>query len=254
MLKFQQQQADFAAFIRDPSQKKGMDGNIEQRRLDIYSDLLFNNMEGFLSNGFPVLRSLINHDQWLMMVRQFLQNHYCQTPYFLEICEEFIDYISEDDCPIYQQLPDIAPFLLSLAHYEWLELALSVSDAEFTCDKTAFPPAILELTVMVSPLVMPASYVWPVHEIAQDNLPLQAAEQAMCYVVYRNRDDNVEFLQTNAATLRLIALCQLASPLNVKELIEKLADELNQPSEKIQGFVIDLLKQLHALDIISHFE
>ena len=48
---------EFAAHIRDPENKPAPE-NIEDRRMGIYRDLFFNNIEGFLSGTFPVLKRL----------------------------------------------------------------------------------------------------------------------------------------------------------------------------------------------------
>ncbi len=54
---FIQQQYDFAAHIRNPEQNPAPAG-IEDRRMGIYRELFYNNVEGFLSNGFPVLAGI----------------------------------------------------------------------------------------------------------------------------------------------------------------------------------------------------
>ena len=83
---FQQVQYAFAAHIRDPGQNPPPPG-IEDRRLQIYRELFYNNVEGFLSSGFPVLRSLMTNEDWHAMARDFFSRHRCHTPYFLQISE-----------------------------------------------------------------------------------------------------------------------------------------------------------------------
>lgn len=97
---------------------------MEQRRLDIYQRLVYNNIEGFISKGFPVLRSLYRDDDWQQLVRGFIQAHRCSTPYFMEISQEFLQYLLQE-----YQLRDLdPPFMAELAHYEWVELALDVAE------------------------------------------------------------------------------------------------------------------------------
>ncbi|MCP4827546.1 MAG: DUF2063 domain-containing protein, partial [Proteobacteria bacterium] len=43
-----------ARYLRDP-QNNPPPEDVEQRRLKIYEDLIYNNIEGFISSGFPVL-------------------------------------------------------------------------------------------------------------------------------------------------------------------------------------------------------
>ena len=84
----------------------------------IYSELFFNNIEGFIASAFPVLKSLYDEDDWLVLVRKFFIEHNCKTPYFLEISQEFIEYLSHQ----YQMTKKDPIFMLELAHYEWVEL------------------------------------------------------------------------------------------------------------------------------------
>ena len=122
---FQKKQYEFAAHIRNPEQHV-RPNEVEDRRMAIYRDLFYNNVEGFISNTFPVLRSLTDDEHWHEMVRDFFSRHHCKTPLFLEIPEEFLNYLQEEREPN----PDDPAFLIELAHYEWVELALSVDEDE----------------------------------------------------------------------------------------------------------------------------
>ena len=86
MMFFQQVQHAFIAHIKDPdSQPAPMD--IEARRMAIYRDLFFNNVLGFVSSAFPVLKSLYTEPAWQGLVRQFFIKYQCSSPYFLHIAE-----------------------------------------------------------------------------------------------------------------------------------------------------------------------
>lgn len=254
MYEFQQHQAEFAAYIRNPEKNTVSDTRIEARRLKIYSDLFFNNIEGFLANGFPVLKSLMSQQQWLTMARSFVEFHESHSPYFLQISEEFLHFLEQDDCMVYTQLPQLAPFMQALAHYEWLELALDVAQEEFVASAGKLPSNILSSCAHVSPLAWSAMYQWPVHEISPQNIPTQPSSDAYCFVVYRNREQQVKFLSSNAATLRLLALLEEYAGKPVSHSIAHLADEMQQSEQSLTPFVSDLLAQLYALDIISHFD
>ena len=115
-------QLAMARYLRDPEAVPAPPG-IEQRRLKIYEDLVYSNIEGFISGGFPVLRSLYGDAGWHELVRSFIGRHRCHSPYFLEISREFLEYLAQEhrlrECD--------PPFIAELAHYEWVELALDVS-------------------------------------------------------------------------------------------------------------------------------
>ena len=54
-------QKSFAAHIRDPQRVAAPEG-VEDRRMEIYRDLFFNNIKNFISGNFPVLRTLYEDD------------------------------------------------------------------------------------------------------------------------------------------------------------------------------------------------
>ena len=91
---FQRLQRSFAAHLRNPQRHPAPSG-IEERRLAVYRQLFFNNLNGFLEKGFPVLRSLYDDAGWRRLVRGFFDQHACTSPYFLEIPEEFVTFLAE---------------------------------------------------------------------------------------------------------------------------------------------------------------
>ena len=85
-------QLTMARYLRDPAGNPPPEG-VEERRLKVYEDLVYNNIEGFISGGFPVLRSLYADADWHGLVRLFIDQHRCRSPYFLEISQ--IDYVDQ---------------------------------------------------------------------------------------------------------------------------------------------------------------
>ena len=76
---FKQYQYEFTAHLRDPANNPAPEG-IEDRRIGIYRDLLYNNVENFISSSFPVIRSIYNDENWHRMVRDFFARHKSHTP------------------------------------------------------------------------------------------------------------------------------------------------------------------------------
>ena len=100
---FQQTQGAFAAHIRHPQLHQAPE-HIEDRRLEIYRNLFFNNIESFLASGFPILKSLMvgnkgGEENWTNMVRDFIHRHQSHSPYFLQISEEFLAYLQQEYQP-----------------------------------------------------------------------------------------------------------------------------------------------------------
>jgi len=196
---FRDVQRAFAAHLRDPLANPPLPG-IEDRRLAIYRDLFFNNVDNFLRGFFPVLHSLYSEAEWLELSRGFYAQHRAETPYFLQIAEEFLAWLEQGHSP----RPCDRPWLRELAHYEWLELALDVAEEDFP--QTGFDPAgdLLAGIPFKSPLAVLARYAWPVHRLAPGQADLPPAETFL--MVYRDRGERVRFLELNAVSARLFAL------------------------------------------------
>ena len=225
---FTKHQYEFTAHIRDPIKNARPDG-IEDRRMGIYRELLYNNIEGFIASGFPVIRKIYNDKNWHKMVRDFFANHQSLTPYFLEISQEFIDYLQNERQP---QTEDPAG-LIELAHYEWVEMALHVSDETATMENINANGDLLRQHPIFSPLAWPLVYQFPVHTMGPGNLPEEAPAQKTYLVVYRNRNDKVRFLEINPVTARLIALLQENESYTGLDAINHISKEMNHPHPHI---------------------
>lgn len=244
---FQRIQRELTDHLRQPARRKPPAG-IEGRRLAIYRDLIFNNIEGFLSGGFPVLRSIYRDEAWLALVRDFIASHLCQSPYFLEISEEFLAYLQLER----GERPDDPPFLRELAHYEWVELALDVALDE--ADDIAVDPAgdLLQGKPVLSSLAWPLAYRFPVHRIGPSFQPDTPDDEGCFLVVYRNPDDEVGFIEINAVTFALLELLQVPELDSGAEALDQLAQQLQYPQPaQLQTFGLEILSQLRAASVIA---
>lgn len=246
MAKLQQVQAQLSGHIRNPDDVSAPPG-IEQRRLKIYRDLFYNNIEGFLSSGFPVLRDIFSDERWHAMVRDFMVKHRCHTPYFLEIAQEFLLYLQQS------RAADTSDpgFMQELAHYEWVELALDIADEELENIPVDPGGDLLAGLPQVSPLAWSLSYQYPVHKIGSSNQPQQPPEQATYLVVYRDSKHRVGFLEANAVTARLLEILRGGTIDCGQAALLQLASEMQHPHpEQVLESGFATLRQLHKLDII----
>ncbi len=236
----------FAAHIRDPENSPPPDG-IEDRRMGIYRDLFFNNIKGFLGSTFPVLKSLYEEDAWLELAHSFYALHHCQSPYFLEISREFIDYLQTE-----HTLRDIdPPFMFELAHYEWIELALSISQEKPDLQQIDTESSLLDGHPVMSPLAWLLTYSWPVHQIRPDFRPEQPAEQAVCIIVYRDDDDDVQFTEINPVTAKLLQQLEQNEAVSGADILNEIAKELAiSDAEPILQSGLEILEGLKQKGII----
>jgi hypothetical protein len=242
---FQQAQHAFASHIRDPKNQPAP-ADVEERRMAIYRDLFYNNVESFLANGFPVIRSLYSEADWQAMVRDFFVRHRAETPYFHQINQEFISYLQLE-----RDVPDDPPFLLELAHYEWAELVLALSDDEIDMTGIDAKGDLYTGIPVLSPLAWPLSYHYAVHRIGPDFRPEAPDSELTHLVVYRNRDDVMGFLEINPVTARLVQLLADNDALTGEGAIAQIIEELRHPNPQV---VIDgglaALEELRGKDII----
>lgn len=245
---FQQKQYAFAAHIRDPRHVPAPAG-IEDRRMSIYRELFFNNISSLLSNMFPVLKKLHSAEQWHHLVRQFMKTHRAETPYFLQLPEEFLEFLQNE----YALRDDDFPFLLELAHYEYVELALSISEAENDLTNVDPDGDLLESVPVKSELAWVYAYQYPVHRITSDYLPDLPAEQPVYLAVYRRSNDKVGFLELNPITARLLdAIATNAARVSGEQLLRALAKQTNYPDiEALIRHGHAALEEMRQLEILT---
>ena len=239
---FQASQLTMARYLRDPDHQPPPKG-VEERRLKVYEELVYNNIEGFISGGFPVLRTLYEDADWHGLVRIFIDQHRCHTPYFLHISQEFLAFLMQD----FRPRPCDPPFIAELAHYEWVELALDVSEEE-----VPDPSVVIDILVAVpqlSPLAWSLSYQFPVHRIGPGFKPVEATDPVYL-LVYRNRKDEVRFMELNVTSARLLEMVKANESETAAELLANLAGELRMERETVLAFGAELLVQLIEQSIV----
>ncbi len=244
--RFKRLQKAFAAHIRDP-RKADIPEGIEDRRMAIYRDLFYNNIESFLSGNFPVLREITPDEKWHGIVRDFMVNHRCETPHFPEIAQEFLAYLSESR----EAEADDYPFMLELAHYEWVELALGISDEDADLPPHDPNGDLLEGIPLVSPVAWNLSYSYPVQRISPEILPEVPSAEPNHLVVYRDRLDRIHFLEINAVTQRLLELIKQNAQATVLEILQMIAVEMQHPDPDVVITAgTQLMQDLKARNII----
>ena len=239
-------QNEFAAHIRDP-EGHAAPGGVEDRRMKIYRELFFNNVQSLLASNFPVLRTLYDKERWRQLVRDFYSEHRCQTPLFPEVAKEFLRYLQDHR----KARPDDPGFLLELAHYEWVELALALDERDLA-DVVADPGGdLLKQTPVLSPLAWPLGYRYPVHLIKAEYQPIHPPEQASHILVYRNRRDEVKFMKLNEVSRLLLELMREDSGATGLELLTQVAASIEHPDPaRVIAAGTDLLNNLRKKDVL----
>jgi hypothetical protein len=199
--------------------------------MKIYRDLFFNNIKSLLGSNFPVIRALYGDDEWSRLIRAFYSEHKCQTPLFPEVAKEFLRYLQD----IRGSRPEDPGFLLELAHYEWVELALSIDERDTgTIDADPEGDLLREVPVL-SPLAWPLSYRYPVHRIRPDYRPAEPPPEPTHLLVYRGRDGAVKFMQLNHVSRLLLQFMQEDPAATGRSLLRKVSEAIghNDPETVI---------------------
>lgn len=197
---FQALQKQFGQFIRQPEHAE-MPAGIEPRRMKIYSDLFFNNVSGFIDSAFPVAKKIFSEARWLEIKRQFFASHRCESPYFAEISFEFLKFLQNGFVPE----TDDPAFLLELAHYEWVELALDIAEDDIDWGKINRQADLLNGIPYLSPLAWLLNYQYPVHKIGPQFCPTEPPLQPTFLIVYRDSDFEIGFMEVNYLTALLVS-------------------------------------------------
>jgi hypothetical protein len=175
--------------------------------------------------------------------------HRAKTPYFLELPEEFLDFLQNE----YRALDDEFPFLTELAHYEYAELALRVSTEEN--DMTGVDPNgdLLAHSPVKSVLSWVFAYHYPVHRISKEYLPTEPAEQAAYLAIYRRSDDKVRFLELNPVSAALLdAVENNDANLSGEKLLRELATKIHYPDiDALLKHGVDALEEMRQLEILT---
>jgi uncharacterized protein len=236
------QQYALARHLRDPAANPAPAG-IEDRRLEVYRELFYNGIESLLAGNFPVIRRTLADARWHALVRAFYAGHRCRTPLFTGVGREFIDFLEARETagggdPLW---------LAELAHYEWVELALQISQARAPgapTDEVA-DTALLASQPRISPLAWPLAYRWPVHRIGPSFQPEVPPPAPTLLLVRRDPQGQVHFSELSPPAWRLLELLGDDAHRSADQVLRQLAGEA--AADDVDEFVAQGTKMLRRL-------
>lgn len=258
-------QKRFAAHLRSPS-SVGLPVDLEERRVKIYRDLVFNNISNFLAGSFPVINKLLSDEQWQELIRDFIAGHKAQSPRFTQLAAEFVSFLTDRD------VGAKPAFIAELASYEALEIELYLSDKVPPSDQLSelyeseaallvsqqrvqesdseFIQQLLGESPLLSSLVEIRQYHYEVHRISSDYIPTEPLEAPVTIIVYRNQQDKVRFVETNPLTATLLLYCDGSRSLLA--IFDQLMSEVAGLSlDQLTGFALPLLLQFGHDNILA---
>lgn len=242
-----QQQTTLGLYLRDP-EHNAPPTEMDPARAQVYRDLVFANLSSLLSGTFPVLVKILGNEHWRSLVRIFLRDYRARTPKFGEIAQEFVEFLASE--PLALADGSWPPFMVELAHYEWVEMALQQSDAEPVAAGDA--ALLLDRPLQVSPLAWPLAYAWPVQRVGPDYQPDVLPAQPTLLLVRRAEDWGVRFSELSPLAWRLLLRVGEYPGLTGREQLQGLAVEAGQvgSSAFFEGG-LGLLRQMHGEGVLG---
>lgn len=243
---FQQYQLQFTGHIRNPRENP-RPPKVPAKRMQVYTEIVFNNLESSVSTCFPVAKKVLGARAWQKLIRGFFIHHQCHSPLFRQIPEEFLRYLETAQADAKQTLP---PYLKSLAHYEWIELALAVADVSVDMAGIDVAGNLLKGSPVLAPALALLSYDYPVQLISPRFKPKAPLTEPVYLLVFRDAADDVQFVEINQVTARLLAILQTEA-VTGRQALEKIADEMAHPDpQAIIQFGQSILDDLKAQGVI----
>ena len=212
----------------------------DKRRLSIYQELLLNNLSEVISPCFPVLLSILPDNTWWSLLKDFLKHYRVTTPVFHELPFFMVEYLKSHPVADY-------PFAYELAHYEWIELEVELSELQKTQEATG-AVSLLEQAWQLSNTARLLEYNYEVDKISPDYQP---QKEVKTYLVVYQMEGEVEFLKLNELSFQLLSM-MLHEVMSAREIIRLLCEMYSQLNEsELVSASIPLITQLYDEKIID---
>lgn len=193
-------QAAFAAHLRDPQRVPAPEG-VAPERLRIYTDAVFLAQRGLVADNFPSIRRLYDDEAWDGFVREYLIEHRCTSPNFIDVPGEFVDYLRRRA----DAGRDDPPFLVEMAEFELLETEIGGDPARHDLGGIDPEGDLVDGCPVVNPISRLVVYDYPVHAITPEYQPTEPPAQQTFIVAFRTTANRFRFLDVNPLTAALMS-------------------------------------------------
>ena len=236
---FQAYQQVFCAHIRNPKTNKPP-AKVLRTRMAVYTEIVFNNLFSSVSACYPVCQQVLGKRRWTMLIRRFFAEHASTSPIFRDIPQEFLSFLNT--------LSDLPMYLTSLAHYEWVELAISSLETSEVQQPESV--GLMAGIIIVNPALALLKYDYAVHKISPKNKPTSKLDAPVYLVVYRAQEHKIQFVEINEITAQLLHLLK-DNLLTAEQALLQLAESLNYSEpEALVTFGKTILQELKLQGIL----
>lgn len=237
---YQRVQRQFANYIRDPA-SNSLPAGIEQRRMDIYKRLFFNNLASFCSKAFKSFRPFIDDDKWNSLIRDFMREHACASPYFKDIPLAFVEYLDSSDMEMNEY-----PFMREMCHLDAMRMQLRLAPDAPRCKNLDINDHATHISL--SSTVRLLSYEWPVQNITPSTWSGTRPNHPTWLIAYRDRNDTVDVLVTNVHTFRMLEV--LETPQTLEALSTQLSEEFSIAAGSLAKQLVPTIQAFNKKGVI----
>lgn len=213
-----------------------------KKGLQQYKTLLRNNIDGLLSQAFPITYEVLTEKQWSKLVDEFHAKHKATTPQVWKLPGEFSRFVTEQQYSKKMNLP----FLKDLLLFEWIEIAVhTMEDIDAEPYKTL--GNLWTDVIVVNPHIDISVLEYPVH--------LYAAKESLQHkgtyflLTYRHPEtDDVHFLDVSPLHVHFLDRIR-NEQVSAQFILDKLMKEseqllnVNELRKNISGFITMLFKE-----------
>lgn len=237
---YQQVQRQFANYIRDP-ERNCLPAGVEQRRMDIYKRLFFNNLASFCTRAFKSFRRFVDDDEWNSLIRDFMRDHACTSPYFKDIPLAFVEYLERSNLEQREY-----PFMREMCHLDAMRMQLRLASDAPPCENLDINDRTTHFSVASTVRLL--SYEWPVQKITPSTWSGTKPKQPTWLIAYRDRNDTVDVLVTNVHTFRMLEVLEI--PQTLEELSTQLSEEFSVASGVLAKQLVPTIQVFNKKGVI----
>lgn len=241
---FQAYQAAFTAHLRQPTQYAKPAG-VDAKRMRIYREIVFNNFYASVGACFPVVRDILGKRRFSKLVRQCFASQPFKSPLFKDIPGCFVSFLRT------HTPADYPAYTAQLAHYEWIELALSqqVTAPPAFAAAAATASTLLHRVVQLCEAHQLLHYDYAVHQLSKKHSLVETIPTFL--LVYRTPEFKVRFIQLNAMTYQLLQQLHTQTATAHQHLLQLAQTIPHFPSEDVIAFGLETLSSLYQQQAVS---
>lgn len=210
-------QRDFCANIRTQGKSPAPSGTAD-RGMKQYRKLMLNNISGFIDACFPVLQKMVGQKTWDAWCLDFYAHTELTTPYFRDIPKHFVEWLERK-----AKKGKVEDYWAELAHWEWVELAVSQSpDAGQKTKKKNH----INVTAKLE------HYAYPVHTFTAKRKVVAGETFLMSW---RMHDGSVRFMELTEPSYRLLKKLKRQPDTKIPKAAQSMIKTLIQQEVFIEG-------------------